>query len=519
MDNNTPKVFMIGIDGGTFDLIIPWVKEGSLPNIAKLIKEGVHGTLQSTVHPITPMAWSTIMTGKNPGKHGIFDFAELDKYNYKLYPTNGGFLKSKTIWKILSDRGKRVGIINIPFTYPPEKIEGFVISGYDARIINKKIAYPSKIFREIKKVVGEIPLWAIRRIKGKYKLEDIDAEVKSRTLISKYLLKKYPVDLFAIDYMSADQAQHLFWKNRSYHNGEKKIEDVILYAYQKIDEAIGEFIRIAGDDGIIMVISDHGGGEIKRFFSLNRLLCNIGILKYKGNKKDTKPYSILTKMIQKGGFFITEKTPYFVRNTIIKWLRPYLMFIRNNLAAQFLLFSDIDWANTKAFSWEPCGYGNIQINLKGRYPQGNVEPGAEYEDLCETIIEHIKGLKDPESGEYIVEEVYRREQLYKGEYSSLAPDLIVVPRDYAYCTFEFRGSENPEIFPENLPLKNMTVSGNSGTHRSNGIFIVHGKNIKKGFNIQGAKIEDIAPTVLYLLETDIPHDIEGKVLKEIFEFL
>src|ERR1051325_8760378 len=118
------RVFMIGWDGATFDLIHPWVKDGKLPNIARPMERGVHGPLRSTIPPWTFPAWTSFMTGKNPGKHGVYDFLRPRQGSYDLEFVNGSHRRARTFWQILSEAGRKVVSISVPCTFPPEPVNG-----------------------------------------------------------------------------------------------------------------------------------------------------------------------------------------------------------------------------------------------------------------------------------------------------------------------------------------------------------------------------------------------------------
>ncbi|MDD5434947.1 MAG: alkaline phosphatase family protein, partial [Nitrospira sp.] len=149
--SNKPKIFIIGIDGGTFDLIKPWVSEGLLPAFSSLMKEGYWGTLNSTIPPITAPAWTSFMTGKNPGKHGLYHFIEPEPGRYEMRYTNALSRRAKTLWSIFNEMGLSTGVFNVPMTYPPEKLNGYCISGMDAPEESSKIFYPESIYEELKK--------------------------------------------------------------------------------------------------------------------------------------------------------------------------------------------------------------------------------------------------------------------------------------------------------------------------------------------------------------------------------
>src|SRR6476620_4522062 len=145
----TVKLLIIGLDAATFDLINPWVAEGKLSNLARLMSAGTSGRLASVVPPITPPAWTSFMTGKNPGKHGVFDFLETEPGTYSLRYLNGNSRRAKTIWRMLNDAGYTVGTMNIPFTYPPEHLDGFLFSSMAAPTENSPFVYPPALRREL----------------------------------------------------------------------------------------------------------------------------------------------------------------------------------------------------------------------------------------------------------------------------------------------------------------------------------------------------------------------------------
>ena len=284
------KIIIIGLDGATFDIINPLIKRGELSNLARLIKDGVSGELISTIHPTTPQAWTTFMTGKGAGSHGIYDFIERVNDKYEIRFVNGSFKKVKTLWTILSNMGKRVGIMNVPFTYPPENVNGFMISGFDTPSIDSNFTYPAELYNEIVREVGRYDLrgtFPIGKRKDEYRIEDIDRVIKNRVDVSRYLLKSRDLDLFMVVFGSTDHVQHLFWRHmEEMENGIKNEEvgrygHIIHHTYKKIDEAVGELIEQAGKDTTVIIMSDHGGGRIKKNINLNNWLAENGFLKYK----------------------------------------------------------------------------------------------------------------------------------------------------------------------------------------------------------------------------------------------
>jgi predicted AlkP superfamily phosphohydrolase/phosphomutase len=171
----------------------------------------------------------------------------------------------------------------------------------------------------------------------------------------------------------------------------------------------------------------------------------------------------------------------------------------------FLSFADVDWARTKAYSLG--NVGQIYVNVAGREPQGSVQPGAEYERVREEIISRLRELRDPETHEAVVQEIYRREEIYSGEYVELAPDIVFLPARLEYFGFgeyEFGSHKIIEAMKRGI----------SGTHRMQGVFIAYGAGIEPGVELQGAALVDLAPTIMHLLGLPVPSHMDGRVLDE-----
>jgi len=123
------KVLVIGLDGATFDLIKPFAAQGQLPHLKKLMDAGAWSELSSTIPPVTASAWTSFMTGKNPGAHGLFDFMQRRKGSYDLVPVSSGERDGKTLWEVAGDAGRKVIVMGVPVTYPPTPVNGLLVTG------------------------------------------------------------------------------------------------------------------------------------------------------------------------------------------------------------------------------------------------------------------------------------------------------------------------------------------------------------------------------------------------------
>jgi predicted AlkP superfamily phosphohydrolase/phosphomutase len=490
------KIFIFGIDGATFDIILPMVESGRLPNLGRLIREGTCGPLQSTIHPITPAAWSSFATGKNPGKHGVFDFSSPVRRTYGFKLNNANDRRCESVWGLLSRQGKRVTVVNVPFTYPPEPVNGILISGFDAPGADRSMSHPAEVYDELVAHFGSYtPDWSFpagRRYDPERYRRDVADVIRRRAETTVFLMEKYPWDLFMTVFQSIDHIQHVF-----FGLGDWGIE-FIRQAYDAVDEALGRVLGMLDDDTALMVVSDHGAGDIRKVFFLDQWLEQEG---YLVPKKGAALESLLRQLGKRGRILAKSILPTRVRG----YLRGRMPGMRNlvvNLGAS----ASVDWPRTRAYSGGM--YGNIFINLKGREGQGIVGE-SEHRSLCNEIRERLLRLEDPDSGEKVVEAVHHRDQVYSGPFVADAPDLLIQWKDYAY--FTKKGIDKKGlIFSRDLTLDSSNFP-HTGTHRLDGIFLARGGCIRPGQWLSDLRIVDVAPSLLYLLGEAIPDDMDGRL--------
>jgi len=515
------KVLVIGLDGGTFSVLQPLIEKEKLPNLKKIQEEGVSGDLLSTIPPITTSAWSSFMTGTNPGKHGLFYFMGTDKTTGREVPINSQMRSGATIWRLLSESGKKVLALNCPTTYPPEEVNGAMISCFLTPGGKRDFIYPQELVEEIEEKFGPYPLYLkttifsanlseknVRRL-----LEELRDELCYKFNVAHYLLDRIPADLLMIHVWGTDRIQHELWNlfDQSHPNYNRslggKFEEDIFHYFSLVDEEIGRLWERFGKEYPIIILSDHGFGPVHKWIDLNCFLLKEGFIKIKSNPISQLKYLAWRKGLTylflfnafgrgllKLGFNPPEKPPIEGINDIRSGKRELL-----------LSSNDVDWARTMAYS--KFGIGTIQINLKGREKNGAVEPGEQYEHVRREIVKRLKRLRDPETGEAIEGDIFLKEEIYHGEHMDDAPDVVYMAKGM-YLAGAFYG------FTSHRPIAETNVW--LGNHRINGIFFAKGDGIEKGKRIAGARIIDIAPTILYLMEEKIPLSMDGKVIDEAF---
>ena len=379
------KLLIVGLDAATLDLINPWVAEGKLPNIARLMSAGASGRLASIVPPITPPAWTSFMTGKNPGKHGIFDFLETEPGTYSQRYLNAGSRRTKTIWRMLNEAGYTVGTMNVPFTYPPEHLDGFQIAGMATPSENSPFVYPPALRSELEGCLGRFRLDVrylgfmstnLRRHQVIDDMKDLDDQWLRASL---YLIEKHPADVMMFTFMSIDTVQHHFWQymdpTHHYHDASAAQEfgDAVFRVYQWLDNAVAQMVEKVSPDTPIFVVSDHGGGPTSdRVVYLNRFLAQLGLLHYIETKDS--PLQKIAKDFLRWSYHLLRSSLSSRQKIKLANAFPTL---RKRFETNVTWSSNIDWSRTKAFCSEvlasPPG---IRINRKGVKPAGIVDEGG-----------------------------------------------------------------------------------------------------------------------------------------------
>jgi len=499
--HSKPRVLVLGLDGGTFDIIKPMVAQGKLPTLARLMQNGARSVLRSTHPPITPSAWLSFAIGKNPGKHGVFDFQKVNPQTYQFYPVPAGQHGQKSLWRLISEAGGQVVVLDVPFTYPPEPVNGCILTGYGTpEVEGVSFTHPPELHAELVEQCGSCELGYPVGVKYSVQPEFFrlwDEVLDSRACIAPYLMDRVDWDFFMIVYGITDNLSHATWPYLEpqhpayYEEHSAEYRQKLFEYYERIDREMEALIAHCDDQTTIMVMSDHGFGSTPSPKYLTKLLIDAGWLRYRSNP--------LSDWLMKVALNAYYNTPFLSKITR-RLSGPQRMGLKKALTATAIYPTPdtIDWAKTRAF---PGGYGlQVYINTKGRYPQGTVEPGAEYESLQADIAARLLALRDPTSGQPIVKAVHRAQDIYTGPYAAEAPDLIVEYNNvYDPHRTEYRGKLNNSL---------------EGNHVMEGIFIAQGPHIRPA-ELPPQEIVDLAPTILHLLGHPVPEDMDGRVLTDI----
>ncbi|MBC8228073.1 alkaline phosphatase family protein [bacterium] len=507
---NAPRTLIIGLDGATFDLIKPWAQAGHLPALERLMAEGVHAPLQAWPNMNSAVAWTSMVTGYNPGQHGIYDFGDAPpQRDYTWHPTTAVDRRKEPFWRILSESGQQVGIINVPISYPADPVNGFMLSGMDTPGVHSPgFAHPPDLQDELRRqgidYAIDVPNLRVLSKRNPHRLPwSVQRMVDARSRTILHLMQTRPWDMLMAVFVATDRTQHNFWPH-SHISIESHDWTPIRSLYQQIDSFFSDVLEIIDENTTVLVVSDHGFGPVrfaKRY--LNQFFAQLGLLRYRqgGSRLQGK---LLKTLLLYGRRIIPQRFQ----------LPPLqsLPGLRLRAISEHR-YSGIEWSKTQVFA-APHGEQAF-VNLQGRQPEGTVSP-EEYHPLCERVQDILLNLTDPATGLRVVRGVRRREDIYHGPYLEKAADLLIewddeVVQD-ALC---YRVGENePVIIKE--PKSSGPGKSWLGTHWPQGIFIAHGPHIKRGTTVMNATLYDIAPTILYLQGRPIPVDMDGKVLTDIF---
>jgi predicted AlkP superfamily phosphohydrolase/phosphomutase len=483
------KVLLIILDGARLDVVNKWIREGALPNLQSLIDNGVSGNLKSVFPIHTMLAFAALMTGKNPGKNGIYDMQLQKPGTYRLIIPNSTNIKGKTIFEIASEGGNTILSINIPLTEPPQKLNGVIVCSWLTPPF-ANYTYPEDVSKTLNQMGYKIQPSILDRDSPGFERELYDTTEKRFEAV-RWLMQSNDWSLAAVLITGTEHMHHNYaaFLDSRHPDHSPEQEVVVKKYYSFVDGKIGELLKIIDSDTTVFVISDHGFGPSYGEIYMNNVLEKYDYFK---SKVEFSPTRKVFGFLESSG--IANKLRNTARIDLFKHMPESVKkFISEGRAGGI----SADWGSTIAYCTGVLG--GIRINLKGREPQGIVSKDS-YERARDEIIEALE--KDEDIGIY-VSKVWKREELYQGPYVNEAPDLYVELKK-CYTT-------SPET-PRNMIFGKWKKVG---FHTLQGMLIARGKDVVSGKRVD-ADIVDIAPTILHMLGLPIPDDADGKVLKEMF---
>lgn len=492
-------VLIIGLDGATWTVLKPLIDAGKMPCLKRLMEQGASGVLHSTVPPITPAAWTTFLTGLQPGSHGIIDFERYDPLSNRLMFNSTRCLDHvRNLWQIVGGHGLKVGSVNVPMTYPPLPVNGFMVSGFETPGPKSEFAYPAGLKPEI------LSRWPDPTLRAKWRhstlfprrtfnqnLDYISRSFVQGAEMTMWLGDRHGWDALMVVFKLTDNLQHKTWKylDARWADRTPARRAAAERCFTHADQAVEQLCKYTqARDANILIVSDHGHGSLEGKVQPNLLLQKWGYLCLSGvaAQKSTRLKYLLDRL--------RGRTARFTRHGDI---------------AQDLA---VDFSRTRAAIMHAGMAGFLYINLRGRQPQGIV-PQKEYESLRDELIERFRGpdcLMVGPHGETInlFSAVHKPEELYgcSREEQPWMPDLIIIPHETLAVVRRVKG---------NRVVRWLPYSRIEGTHRPEGIFLAAGPDIAHAANVS-AHLADCAPTILTLMGLPVPQNMQGRVLSEIF---
>jgi predicted AlkP superfamily phosphohydrolase/phosphomutase len=493
------RVFVFEVSGPTLELFRERLDH--LPNFRTLFATGAVSRLRTPLQPVLATGFGPLLTGKNPGKTGLFDFFKFPAGGYQRVPYSASLLREQPFYQLLSDQGKRVGLLAVPLTYPLAQVNGFVVSGDDG--IEGDYAWPPEVTRTLNSEGYKVPFGASyapgREADFARHAFDLIA-MRRRALLELFGKRQWEFGMLTIHELG--ELLHAFWKFYDPRHPDyrpvselKNLGDPFLQGFVAMDQLLGDIIELTGPLGLVLVVGAWSHRLEHSRVHFNTCLADAGYLQFKRT-----PATRLKRLAFRSGITSASAERLAHQFNLYK-LFHYKMARGKRSAvtsATFLSYHDIDWPRTRAVA---MGYlGQIFLNVEGHRPQGAI-PAREYERERERLRDLLGKLRDPRSGEAIVERVFTRDEIYSGQELTNAPDLLVHLKDGYSGDSGFAGAGR-------------TVSdapaNHSSDHWNESFLLAGGDGVRPG-EVQ-SRLEDIAPTVLHALGQPVPEDYDGRVI-------
>lgn len=439
-----------------------------LPNLSRLVDEGIYGPLSSSIPCITVPAWTSMLASKDPGMLGFYGFRNRADHSYdRMNIATGNAIHEPRVWDVLGEAGKTSVVVGVPQTYPIKPLNGYLISSFLTPNTDRQYTFPNELRYEIDRVLDgetyDVDVPQFRTEDKDFLLKQIQEMTEKRFQVIDYLIREKAWDFFMFVEIGLDRIHHGMWKfwdpgHAKYEPG-NPYEDAIPAYYRYLDRELGEILGMLDKDTVVMVVSDHGGQAMDGGFAVNEWLRQEGLLVL----KDQPIYE---------GLVPFEKV-------------------------------EVDWQKTTA--WGAGGYyGRIFMNVEGREPQGTI-PADEYEKVRDELKERIEAIPDHE-GKPMGSVAFKPDDLYQ-EVRNVAPDLMVYFGDLRWRSVGSFG------IPDIYTFENDT-GPDDANHAQDGVFVLWDPRKNHGGRyVSDLQLMDVAPTILEAMDVQVPSDMQGKSVK------
>jgi predicted AlkP superfamily phosphohydrolase/phosphomutase len=481
---------LIGVDGATFTVLDPYIERGVTPFLGELVRRGTRAQLRSIVPALTPPAWTSLVTGKRPGKHGVFDFFQKEAPDSIYFQfTSSQELRSATIWSLASDQDRRVISLNFPLMFPPPAVDGCVVPGGMMPWRQLRLGcHPPGLFDRLKALPGfnpremldmELEIKAVEGCAEHEQAAFLELHIRREqrwSEVARHLIQEEPADLIGVMFDGVDKLQHLCWRfldpacrPARPSAWERQMIELCERYFRALDSILAELVELAGPTATVVLASDHGFGPTRDVFHVNSWLESEGYLAW----AEGQDGAATADATQVGFAHVTRHV------------------------------HAVEWERTLAYAATPSSQG---INIVNRVP-GTDEPLPDQSRLriAGELAERLQALRRPRDGAPLVAEVWPRERAFAGPHAALGPDLSLVLADGGTIS----------ILPSDTLIAFRPVP--RGHHRPEGVFIASGPGIRRSAAIDELSIVDVAPLLLHRLGLPVPDDLDGRFPLEVLE--
>jgi predicted AlkP superfamily phosphohydrolase/phosphomutase len=494
----TGRAVVLGLDGATWDLLLPLAERGVMPNLARALEQGRHGRLQSCLPPYSSPAWMSISTGKSPGSHGIFDFWEAGKPGERRLVSSRS-AKGKKLWELVDDAGKVAHVLAVPVSYPPTRLQhGTFTCGMFTPGESVDYTWPPELKAELKALPGGYRADPYADgLQGAAFIEQTHEVIRQQEVATNHLLgRNGDWDLLFTVIQAPDPIQHKFWNvldpTDPRYDAEKAGRHLpaLEESYRRCDEVIGDRLAMAERGAFVMIVSDHGFGRYEKNFYLNKVLEEHGLLHRERSARKVASRGLSTRRVidavrKIDVFGLEGRVPHRFREKLARGIDSALAV-------------PIDMQRTLAYA---AARSAESVFIADHVPE------SQRDEVAKRVIEALEAARDPDTGEPIIDRAMRREDVYDGTELHRIPDILI---DFG---------ERPYVASDRLAassiVERLPASGGGGRHRRYGILLALGPGVEPG-TIGGANIVDLAPTALHAMGLPVPDDMDGRVLTDLF---
>jgi len=512
-------LLVVAWDGACFDLVEPLRAAGKLPAYSALVECGAVREIESTRPAVTFPAWTSFLTAATPDRHGVTDFTVRSGYGVRF--VNSTYRALPTIFRLMSEAGRRVGSYAVPATYPAEALSGIQVAGFDTPLGAagaKRTSHPPELAESLRARFGGLANDGPSQTKivagwHERALDEMLDAIDLRTRIVTDLIVGEPYDAFMVHFGESDTVSHQFRQfcdtnSPRYRTGGPS--DAIERVYRSLDAALATLVEVAGKGATVLLLSDHGSAASSdRAIFWNRWLADAGRLEFSRGAGRARAMSVIKNAALK-------VLPTSWQPRLFRALGPAVNFVESATR-----LGGIDWSRTEVYSEELNYFPSFWLNLRGREPRGVVDP-ADADEVLAALESELRAMRDPLDGAAVVARVYRRSELADGPFAERLPDLVVELNDPEGCTYAGGSSRGGREASAMRRLREQEMTGERGTnmagsHSPMGICVAAGPDVQPG-QYRVTTLPDTGATVLAIQGVATMPEMNGRAWDDVFDF-